>query len=95
MRWPMILLLATAVAGCAAPQPQPTAWVKAEATDADYRAAIGRCHTQAARLPLTPGLSSSRDRAPDPSQPAVSLQDMANFRRAVEECMRNEGWTRR
>lgn len=91
------LLLAALVAGLAACAVRPSApapgWAKAEATDADFRAAMAGCRTQASKQPLMPRLPS--ERSVEPGQPAVSLQDMANYKRAVDDCMAEQGWTRR
>jgi hypothetical protein len=93
----LAILLAVLLAACASPRLQT--WVKPDATEEDLRATIARCHAQAAGRPVAPKRAAPFD-GNDPtetglSNASVSLQDMANFRRLVDECLAAEGWTRR
>ena len=87
-------LLVCSLAGCAA---IGSSWEQTEATDADSRAGMAMCRTQVSKIPLTPKLSSVPydPNEVGPHEPAVGLQDMANHRKAVNDCMEAQGWTRR
>jgi hypothetical protein len=90
-------LLAMLLAACASPRLQT--WVKPGATEEDLRATIARCRTQAAGHSVSPKRAAPFD-GNDPTETglgnaSVSLEDMANFRRLVDECVAAQGWARR
>jgi len=96
-RLALVSVLACALAGCAAHTVQQ--WQKAGATDADLRFAMGRCRTQAAG-----GVSAPQHERPADANdlgngglntPSPSLQDMANYRHEVDDCLIADGWVRR
>ncbi|HJV61197.1 MAG TPA: hypothetical protein VJ743_09615 [Albitalea sp.] len=95
MRWPT--LLACCLAGCTAALPPP--WTKPDATDADMRAALNTCRAQASRQPLTPRAAPPHDRsdpnAAGPNAAGASAEDMATYRRHVNDCMASAGWSHR
>jgi hypothetical protein len=91
------ILAAPCLAGCAAAGSQ--VWYKPGMADVDSSTTLARCHTLASEQPLTPKMGSVPN-ANDPnstglSQPGVSLEDMGNYRRAVNDCMAADGWMRR
>jgi hypothetical protein len=91
------IVLACCLAGCATPASQ--SWVKPDANDVDLRTALVRCRSQAANQPLAPKVIPN----PDPNSPeaaglgawGVSMEDMASYRKAISDCMADDGWTRR
>jgi hypothetical protein len=93
----LALILAPLLGACASPT--VPAWTKGDSTDAEFRAAMGECRSQAAKQPLTPKPGSRPEDAASlgaiPAEPGVSVQDMADFRRAVAECLSARGWSRR
>lgn len=95
MRLPF--LFALCLAGCASTV--PPAWTKPGATDADARAAMGHCREMASKMPLTSKGAAARDNtdpnAAGPGGTPVSSEDMAHYRRSVNDCMGDAGWKRR
>jgi hypothetical protein len=93
----LTILLAVLLAACASPRLQT--WQKPDATEEDLRATIARCRTQAASRPVTPKRPAPFDGTTSTetglSNSGVSIEDMANFKRLVDECLVAEGWTRR
>ncbi len=93
------ILTVVVCAGCAMQPLSPLPrWHKPDASDADARAALTQCRGRAAQEPLTTKLPQ----APDSNNPdaqglsgyGVSMEDMGNYRRAINECMAAEGWSR-
>ena len=93
----LLALAALCFAGCASTA--APAWTKTSATDADAAAALARCRDEASKVPLTPkgGVprSSTDPNAAGASGTPVSSEDMVNYRRSVNDCMGDAGWSRR
>jgi hypothetical protein len=89
--------MALVCTGCAVPT--LTHWEKPGATDVDARAAVSHCRSLAADEPLTtkpapPPMADQPD-AQGLSGFGVSLEDMGNYRRSINDCMAADGWSRR
>ena len=91
------ILLISGLVGCASPATQ--SWTKAGATDVELRSTLGQCRTQASKMPLTPkmgtGAGSTDPNSASAAVNSVSIEDMASFRNAVNDCMTHAGWSRR
>lgn len=91
----VFIVVAVAIAGCAAPPRKPNYWVKPGGSEAEFNRTAARCRMQLAMVPQSSREGLNTNTVAGSLQAAGrDLQDAAISVGFMNDCLTAEGWTR-